>query len=90
MSKVGVFPDEISQDFEYALGVVKELGARYVELRSMWGKNLVDLSSSELEKAKELIKKSNLKVSIIASPLFKCHLNKKEAKKSRDTYLVQE
>ncbi len=90
MSKVGVFSDEISQDFEYALGVVKELGAGYVELRSMWGKNLVDLSSSELEKAKELIKKSNLKVSIIASPLFKCHLKKKEAKKPRDIYLVQE
>ena len=90
MPKVGIFPDEISQDFEYALGVVKELGAGYVELRSMWGKNLVDLSSSELEKAKELIKKSNLKVSIIASPLFKCHLKEKEAKKPRDTYLVQE
>ena len=90
MPKVGVFPDEISQDFEYALGVVKELGAGYVELRSMWGKNLVDLSSSELEKAKELIKKSSLKVSIIASPLFKCHLKEKEAKKPRDTYLVQE
>lgn len=90
MCKVGVFTDEISQDFEYALAVAKELGAGYVELRSMWGKNLVDLSSSELEKAKELIKKSNLKVSIIASPLFKCHLKKKEARKSRDTYLVQE
>ncbi|MQY59033.1 MAG: sugar phosphate isomerase/epimerase, partial [Clostridia bacterium] len=85
MWKVGVFTDEISQDFEYALAVAKELGAGYVELRSMWGKNLVDLSSSELEKAKELIKKSNLKVSIIASPFFKCHLKKKEAKKSRDT-----
>lgn len=90
MLKIGIFSDEISQDFEHALKVIKELGAGYVELRSMWGKNLVDLSSSELKKAKELIKKYNLKVSGIASPLFKCHFKEKGIRKSKGTYLTQE
>jgi len=91
MLKVGIISDEISQDFEHALEVIKELGAEYVELRTLWGKSLMDLSSIELKRLREVIEKSNLKVSIIASPLFKCHLEEKEAKKVvRNTYLIEE
>jgi len=80
MFKVGIFSDEISQDFEYALRVIRKLGVGYVELRTMWGKNLVNLSSNELKRVKELIKKCNLRVSNIASPVFKCHFEEKEIK----------
>jgi len=52
MLKIGIFSDEISQDFEHALEVIKELGAEYVELRSMWGKSLMDLPLSDLKRAK--------------------------------------
>lgn len=56
MMRIGIFSDEISQDFEHALGVIKELGVEYVELRSMWGKNLMSRSPNELKRVKELIK----------------------------------
>ena len=89
--KVGIFSDEISQNFAYALKVIKELGAGYVELRSMWGKNLMDLSSDELRKAKELIEKSNLKVCAIASPILKCHLGRKEVERATgNTHLAKD
>lgn len=91
MLKLGIVSDEISQDFEYALSTIKELGAEYVELRSIWDKNILEISPSELKKAKELIKKNDLKVSVIASPLFKCHLVEKETKKpAGDTFLAQD
>lgn len=91
MLKLGIFSDEISQDFEYALEVIKKLEVGYVELRSMWDKNLIDLSFSELKKVGDLIKKSNLKVSAIASPVFKCYLKEKKTKKSPgNTHLTQE
>jgi len=89
--KVGIFSDGVSQDFEYALEVIKELRVRYVELRSMWGKNLMDLSSNELKRVKELIEKKSLKVSDIASPVFKCHLREeRKDKPTGDTHLFQE
>lgn len=89
--KVGIFSDGVSQDFEYALEVIKELRVRYVELRSMWGKNLMDLSSNELKRVKKLIEKKSLKVSDIASPVFKCHLREEgKDKPTGDTHLFQE
>lgn len=86
MIKVGIVSDEISQNFEYALQVIKELGVEYVELRSMWGKNLMDLSLDELARVKRLLKKKNLKVSIIASPLFKCHIKEEETSNTTGHY----
>lgn len=89
--KIGIISDEISQDFGHALKVIKELGAGYIELRSMWGKNLMDLSPNELKRVEELIEKKNLKVSAIASPFLKCHLReRKEKETAGDTYLPQE
>lgn len=91
MLKLGIFSDEISQDFEYALEVIKELEVGYVELRSMWDKNLIDLSFSELKKVGDLVKKSNLEVCAIASPVFKCYLKDKKTKKAPgNTHLAQE
>lgn len=50
MFQLGIFPDEINQDFERALYVTaKEFGLRYVELRTLWGKNLIDLSETDLK-----------------------------------------
>ena len=40
--KVGVISDEISQDFEHACHVIaNDFGLRFIELREVWGKNLV-------------------------------------------------
>jgi len=70
--RVAVITDEISQDFDHACYVsAREFGMQWVELRGLWGKNLMNLSSSEIAQARAILKKYDLRVTDIASPLFK-------------------
>ena len=70
--KIGVISDEISPDFDHACHVIaKEFGLGWVELRSMWGKNLMDLGSDQLQEAQKILAQYSLEVTDIASPLFK-------------------
>jgi len=70
--RVAVINDEISPDFDHVCSVVsKEFGLNWIELRSMWGKNVMDLSDAEIAEAKRILAKNSLQVTDIASPLFK-------------------
>lgn len=70
--RVSVINDEISQDFGHVCEVAsKEFGMGWIELRSMWKKNIVALDEKEVGEAKQLVEKYHLKVTDIASPLFK-------------------
>lgn len=69
---LGVITDEVSQDFEKALVWVKGFGLEWVELRFLWGRYVIDLSSDEVGRAKELLAKHGLRVSVIDSPYYKC------------------
>lgn len=70
--KLSVITDEITQDFGRALEVAaKEFGLEYVELRELWGKNLMKLDAKEVAEAKRLLERHRLRVSSIASPIFK-------------------
>jgi len=69
---LGVLTDEISQDFGHACEVAaKEFGLGYVELRAMHGKNVMTWGKSEIDEAQQALAKFNLRVSEIASPVFK-------------------
>ena len=48
-----------------------EFGMHWVELRSMWGKNLMDLPADQIAAAQRILEKYSLQVTDIASPLFK-------------------
>ena len=70
--KVGVISDEISQDFDHACFVInKEYGLQFVELREMWGKNLQQVSDTQISDAQKILAKYGLQVTDIGSPLFK-------------------
>ena len=70
--RVAVINDEISQDFGHACEVAaQEFGMHWIELRSMWKKNIVSLDEKEVAEAKRIVDKYALKVTDIASPLFK-------------------
>jgi len=70
--RVAVINDEISQDFDHACAVAaNEFGMRWIELRSMWGKNVTELSDAQIAEAIRILAKYNLQVTDIASPLFK-------------------
>lgn len=70
--KLSVFTDEITQDLERALHIAaREFGLGYVELRTAWGKNIITWNESEVAQARRLLERYRLRVSSIASPLFK-------------------
>lgn len=66
--------DEISQDFEHALDVLKEYGATGAELRGLWGTNIADLSDAQAARAKEALRTRGLRVACLATPFYKCDL----------------
>jgi len=70
--RVSVINDEISQDFGRACEVAsREFGMGWIELRSMWKKNIVSLDEKEVAEAQRILEKFQLRVTDIASPLFK-------------------
>ena len=70
--RLSVINDEISPDFDHACSVAaNDFGLHWIELRSMWGKNVTDLNDDEVAKSQAILSKYNLKVTDIASPLFK-------------------
>lgn len=70
--RVSVINDEISQDFGHACEVAsRDFGMNWIELRSMWKKNIVALDEKEVAEARSILEKYQLKVTDIASPLFK-------------------
>lgn len=70
--RVAVINDEISQDFGHACEVAsKEFGMEWIELRGMWNKNLLKLDAKEIAEARLILEKYKLRVTDVASPLFK-------------------
>jgi sugar phosphate isomerase/epimerase len=70
--RLAVINDEITQDFEKACQVVSgDFGLHWIELRSMWSKNVTELDARQLEDARKILDEHKLRVTDIASPLFK-------------------
>jgi sugar phosphate isomerase/epimerase len=70
--RVAVINDEITQDFGRACEITsREFGMDWIELRGMWSKNLLKLDAKEIEEARRILGKNKLRVTDIASPLFK-------------------
>ena len=70
--RVAVITDEISQDFDHACSVAaREFGMQWVEVRGLWNKNLMNLTSAEIAEAQRIVTKYQLRVTDIGSPLFK-------------------
>jgi sugar phosphate isomerase/epimerase len=70
--RVAVINDEISPDFDHACSVIaNDFGLEWVELRALWGKNISKLDDAEISRANAILDKYKLRVTDIASPLFK-------------------
>jgi L-ribulose-5-phosphate 3-epimerase len=70
--RVAVINDEISQDFGRSCEVIgREFGLEWIELRAMWNKNILNLDAHEVAEARRILEKYKLRVTDIASPLFK-------------------
>jgi sugar phosphate isomerase/epimerase len=70
--RIAVINDEIGQDFGRVCEVAsQEFGMEWIELRGTWNKNLLKLDAKEIEEARRILEKNKLRVTDIASPLFK-------------------
>ena len=69
------FVDEISDDFSEQCKVAADLGLRYVEVRSAWGTNILDLDDAQFATVRETLAEHGLKVSSIGSPIGKISID---------------
>jgi sugar phosphate isomerase/epimerase len=70
--KLSVINDEITADFGRAAEVTaQEFGLHLIEIRALWGKNIMRLDAKEIAEARRILEKYKLRVSSIASPIFK-------------------
>lgn len=71
---IAAITDEYSPDLQTALDAMVETGMTGCELRVLWGKNIMNLDSDELARARDLVQASGMQVVSIASPILKCVL----------------
>ncbi len=70
--RLAVINDELTQDFDRACQIAsQDFGLSWIELRGMWDKNITELNAKELSDAQKILEKYKLRVTDIASPLFK-------------------
>lgn len=69
---ISYLPDEMDVGFEQSLEIGAKLGLTCVEMRSVDGKNVIDLNDDEVERAKKLLDQYEMTVSALATPFLKC------------------
>jgi sugar phosphate isomerase/epimerase len=69
------FSDEISPDFTEQCEVAAGLGLKYLEVRSAWDVNILDLSADQLSTIQKTLSTYGLKVSSIGSPIGKIFID---------------
>lgn len=72
--KIGAITDEFSPDIGIAAQSMASLGMECSELRMVFGKNIIDLTDDEIDRALAIVESHSLPVVSIASPLLKCTL----------------
>lgn len=65
------FGDEISPDLNEQLDLLESEGIQYLDLRGVWGKNVLDLSDAEAARVQGELERRGFGVSAIASPIGK-------------------
>src|SRR5512141_1088314 len=71
---IAAITDEFSPDIEVATRSMAGLGMTGAELRLVFGKNIMDLSDEELDRAIAIVRDRGLEIVSLASPLLKCVL----------------
>ena len=71
MVKLSGFADEISPDLQVQLDTLDSLQIRFLELRGVWGKNVLDLTDEELDTVGTALRQRGIGVSAIGSPIGK-------------------
>ncbi|MBA3492107.1 MAG: sugar phosphate isomerase/epimerase [Rubrobacteraceae bacterium] len=65
------FADEISPELDEQLDTLAEESISYMELRSVWNTNVLDLTDDELDRVKSAVAERGIGISSIGSPIGK-------------------
>jgi len=71
MIHLSAFADEISPDLNEQIAVLQGEHIHYIDLRGIWGTNVLDLSDEQVRQSKQMLDEHGIKVAAIASPLGK-------------------
>ena len=74
MFRISCFADEVCPDLNGQIEFMAANHIQYVELRSVWDKNVLDLSDGELDAVKGRLFENSIKVSSIGSPIGKVNI----------------
>lgn len=69
--KISAFADEISDDLDVQIKTLKANGVGFIELRGVWGKNVLALSDSDVREIKRQADANGIGFSAVGSPLGK-------------------
>jgi L-ribulose-5-phosphate 3-epimerase len=72
--RLGVISDELSQDFEEALKIMKGYGLRWVEIRTVWKTYNTEASPEQIQRLKNLLQQYDFTVSVLDTAVYKCDL----------------
>src|SRR5438270_7824791 len=71
---IAAITDEFSPDIEVAAKSMASIGMTGAELRMVFGKNILDLTDEELDRAIGIVRGNGLEIISISSPILKCVL----------------
>lgn len=71
MMHLSAFADEISPDLHEQIAVLLDEHIHYIDLRGVWGVNVLDLTDQQLDEVKRTLASHDIGVAAIASPIGK-------------------
>jgi 3-dehydroshikimate dehydratase len=75
MRKISAFADEIGDDLDFQISQLKVNHVGWIELRGVWGKNVMALSLAEIHEIKRRASDAGIGFSAVGSPLGKFPLD---------------
>jgi len=87
--EISLVTDEVSQDFETAIELGCEWGIRNFELRSAFFKRVPDISSEEVQRIVQTIKKYRVNITAISPGLFKIPFKREELRNHLEVLLPE-
>jgi sugar phosphate isomerase/epimerase len=81
--RTAAITDEFAVGLEEAAQAMADIGMKGAELRVVFGKNILDLTDEEVERAKRILEDKGLEIISLSSPLLKCVLPDAPAVDSR-------
>lgn len=82
--ELGIITDEVHAEFATATALIAQWGVPLAEVRNVDGKNVSQLTDEEAAAAAQLLRDNGLRVSAVASPVFKSPFDEKPVEGTGD------